>query len=102
MKNIKNLPAKYTAIKRSWMTSNIFENIMKLLEKLRRKCLLSVVNYSAHSKMNNLTNIVRIFATKLYRDFTTYGSRNISLPENPLPQILYAQSMRTNGKRDAY
>ena len=59
-KNIKKLPASYTANKKAWMSSSIFEDELrkwdKELSSKNRKILLLVDNCAAHPKLN-LTNI---------------------------------------------
>lgn len=64
-KNVKSLPVDYTANKKAWMTSTIFEEeIRKWNNKLRRsnrKILLVVDNCPAHPELPNLTNITLVF-----------------------------------------
>lgn len=64
-KNVKSLPVEYTANKKAWMTSTIFEEeIRKWDNKLRRsnrKILLLVDNCPAHPELPNLTNITLVF-----------------------------------------
>lgn len=64
-KNVKKLPVDYTANKKAWMTSEIFESEIrkwdKRLLKENRKILLLVDNCPAHSVVPNLTNIKLVF-----------------------------------------
>lgn len=61
MKNVKNLPVRYKANKRSWMTSIVFEEEIRRwdqhLQRKNRKILLLVDNCAAHPKLQNLTHI---------------------------------------------
>ena len=64
-KNVKSLPCQYTAQKKSWMDSQIFEDwIRKIDQKLRtdgRKIALIIDNCPAHPHVSDLTNIQLIF-----------------------------------------
>lgn len=63
-KNVKKLPVNYTANKKSWMTSVIFEEELRKWDKelasKKRKIILLVDNCTAHPKLN-LTNINLVF-----------------------------------------
>uniref|UniRef100_A0A1B6G5E8 HTH CENPB-type domain-containing protein n=1 Tax=Cuerna arida TaxID=1464854 RepID=A0A1B6G5E8_9HEMI len=63
-KNVKRLPVNYTANKKAWMTSKIFEDELRKwdneLASRNRKILLLVDNCAAHPKLN-LTNINLVF-----------------------------------------
>ena len=64
-KNVKRLPCQYTAQKKSWMDSQIFEDwVRKIDRKLRtdgRKIALIIDNCPAHPPVSDLTNIQLIF-----------------------------------------
>lgn len=64
-KNVKRLPVSYTANKRAWMTSEIFEKELRSwdiqLRAVKRKILLLVDNCAAHPHMFNLENIKLVF-----------------------------------------
>ncbi|XP_031336955.1 tigger transposable element-derived protein 4-like [Photinus pyralis] len=64
-KATKNLPVTYYSNKRAWITSEIFEKILRdwdtELEKRKRKILLLVDNCPAHPKVLNLKRIELIF-----------------------------------------
>lgn len=61
MKNVRNLPVRYKANNRSWMTSSLFEDELRRwdqqLQRKSRKILLLVDNCAAHPKLQNLSNI---------------------------------------------
>lgn len=61
MKNVKHLPVRYKANKRSWMTSILFEDELRRwdqeLQRRNKKILLLVDNCAAHPKLQNLSNI---------------------------------------------
>uniref|UniRef100_A0A1B6C4M0 HTH CENPB-type domain-containing protein n=1 Tax=Clastoptera arizonana TaxID=38151 RepID=A0A1B6C4M0_9HEMI len=63
-KNVKKLPVNYTANKKAWMTSAIFEDELRKwdmeLASKNRKILLLVDNCAAHPKLN-FTNINLLF-----------------------------------------
>ncbi|XP_023228548.1 tigger transposable element-derived protein 4-like [Centruroides sculpturatus] len=64
-KNIKTLPVNYKANKKSWMTSEIFEEEIRKWDKeligKRKKVLLLVDNCPAHPILENLKNIKLVF-----------------------------------------
>lgn len=64
-KNSKSLPVQYLANRKAWMTSDIFENWLRKLdrkfERESRKILLLVDNSPAHPKLKNLRAITLKF-----------------------------------------
>ena len=64
-KNVKQLPCRYRAQKKSWMTGVLFEEwVRKLDSSFRaqsRKVALLIDNCPAHPEIKNLTNINLIF-----------------------------------------
>ena len=64
-KNVKSLPCQYTAQKKSWMDSQIFEDwVRKIDRKLRtdgRKIALIIDNCPAHPHVSDFTDIQLIF-----------------------------------------
>ena len=72
-KNVKSLPCQYTAQKKSWMDSQIFEDwVRKIDQKLRtdgRKIALIIDNSPAHPHVSDLTNIQLIFLPQTLRRF---------------------------------
>jgi hypothetical protein len=64
-KNVKCLPVPYNANTKSWMTSDIFESLLRLWDRqLRlqnRKIPLLVDNCPAHPELDNLQNIKLVF-----------------------------------------
>ena len=64
-KNVKQLPCRYRAQKKSWMTGVLFEEwVRKLDSSFRaqsRKVTLLIDNCPAHPEIKNLTNIKLIF-----------------------------------------
>lgn len=64
-KNVKTLPVKYRANKKSWMTSSIFEEEIRNWDKelmgKRKKILLLIDNCPAHPSLSNLKNIKLVF-----------------------------------------
>ena len=64
-KNVKQLPCRYRAHKRSWMTRILFEEWVKNLDSSSRaqsrKVALLIDNCPAHREIKNLTNINLIF-----------------------------------------
>ncbi|XP_037783522.1 tigger transposable element-derived protein 6-like [Penaeus monodon] len=64
-KNIKHLPTQYTSQKKSWMSSEIFEEwVRKVDRKFRvdgRKIALIIDNCPAHPTLSNLTNVQLVF-----------------------------------------
>ncbi|XP_063595645.1 tigger transposable element-derived protein 4-like [Penaeus indicus] len=64
-KNIKHLPTQYISQKKSWMSSEIFEEwVRKVDRKFRvdgRKIALIIDNCPAHPTLSNLTNVQLVF-----------------------------------------
>ena len=64
-KNVKQLPCRYRAQKKSWMTGVLSEEwVRKLGSSFRaksRKVVLLIDNFPAHLEMKNLTNTILIF-----------------------------------------
>ena len=64
-KNVKQLPCRYRAHKKSWMTRILFEEWVKNLDSSSRaqsrKVALLIDNCPAHREIKNLTNINLIF-----------------------------------------
>lgn len=64
-KNVKKLPVEYLANKKAWMTSEIFENWLRKLDRKfvrdGRKILMLVDNCPAHPKVQNLKAITLKF-----------------------------------------
>ncbi|XP_037801949.1 tigger transposable element-derived protein 4-like [Penaeus monodon] len=64
-KNIKHLPTQYTSQNKSWMSSEIFEEwVRKVDRKFRvdgRKIALIIDNCPAHPTLSNLTNVQLVF-----------------------------------------
>lgn len=57
-RGVKSLPVDYKSNRRAWMTSAIFETMLRAWDrKLHRKILLLVDNCTAHPKIENLRNI---------------------------------------------
>ncbi|XP_054720508.1 tigger transposable element-derived protein 4-like [Uloborus diversus] len=60
-KNVKSLPVNYKSNKKSWMTSELFEEYVRKLDlsfhKKSREVLLFVDNCPAHPKLKNLKSI---------------------------------------------
>ena len=64
-KNVKKLPVEYLANKKAWMTSDIFEDWLRKLDKKfareGRKVLMLVDNCPAHPKTQNLKAVTLKF-----------------------------------------
>ena len=64
-KHIKNLPCKYKSRKKSWMDSQIFEELERKLDQIfrteGRKIALLVDNCPAHPSVSDLTNVQLVF-----------------------------------------
>ena len=64
-KNVKTLPVSYAFNKKAWMTSSIFEDWLRKLDRRfktqRRQVLMVVDNCPAHPKLNNLEAITLVF-----------------------------------------
>ena len=64
-KNVKQLPCRYRAQKKSWMSGVLFEEWVRKLDSSFRaqskKVALLIDNYPAHPETKNLTNIDLIF-----------------------------------------
>jgi len=64
-KNVKHLPCRYRAQKKSWMTGDLFEEWVRGLDTSfraqNRKIVLLIDNCPAHPEINNLTNINLVF-----------------------------------------
>lgn len=64
-KNVKSLPVDYKGNKKAWMTSEMFERILRdwdsSLKKEKRKILLLVDNCPAHPNVQNLSSIKLVF-----------------------------------------
>ena len=64
-KNVKQLPCRYWAQKKSWMTGVLFEDWVRKLDPFfraqSRKVALLIDNCPAHPEIKNLTNIKLIF-----------------------------------------
>jgi hypothetical protein len=64
-KNVKNLPVRYSANKKSWMTSSLFEAELRSwdreLQTRKRKIILLVDNCPSHPVLQNLENIKLVF-----------------------------------------
>lgn len=64
-KNVKTLPVDYEANKKAWMTSEIFEKVLRKWDsELRgnnKKIILFIDNCPAHPQIQNLTNIKLAF-----------------------------------------
>ena len=61
MKNVKNLPVDYTANKKAWMTSSIFENWLMKFVLQGRSVAMVVDNCPAHPHINGLRSIKLVF-----------------------------------------
>lgn len=64
-KHVKNLPVNYSANKKSWMTSELFETEMRRWDRelgiQKRRILLLVDNCPAHPVLSGLENIKLVF-----------------------------------------
>ncbi|XP_023721482.1 tigger transposable element-derived protein 4-like [Cryptotermes secundus] len=64
-KNVENLPVRYSANKKSWMTSSLFEAELRSwdreLQTRKRKIILLVDNCPAHPVLQNLEKIKLVF-----------------------------------------
>lgn len=64
-KNVKSLPVDYEANRKAWMTSDIFEKVLRKwdsqLRNNKKKIILFIDNCPAHPKIENLTNIKLAF-----------------------------------------
>ena len=64
-KNVKSLPVNYEANKKTWMTSSMFEQWIKDLDRSmtrqKRKILLFVDNCLAHPHIQNLKSVTLLF-----------------------------------------
>lgn len=64
-KNIKTLPTKYDANKKSWMTAVLFVNWLKDLDRkmrsLKRKVILFIDQCPAHPKVHDFPNLKVVF-----------------------------------------
>ena len=61
MKNVKNLPVDYTANKKAWMTSSIFENWLRKFVLQCRSVAMVVDNCPAHPHIDGLRSIKLVF-----------------------------------------
>lgn len=64
-KNVRSLPVTYSANRKAWMTSEIFQNELRkwdeVLHRENKKILLLIDSCSAHPELHNLTNIKLCF-----------------------------------------
>ena len=64
-RNVKQLPCRYRAQKKSWITGVLFEELVRKLDSpfrdQSRKVALLIDNFPAYPEIKNLTNINLIF-----------------------------------------
>ena len=68
LKHVKNLPCKYKSQKKSWIDSQIFEELVRKLDQTfrmeGRKIALLIDNCPAHPSVSNLTNVQLVFFSR--------------------------------------
>ena len=85
----KEIPIKYKAYSKAWMTAKIFEEMLRAwdvrLGQNGRRVLLCLDNFCAHSSDLQLDNIhlAGLPSTQHDSQFSTNGSRNYREPQVP-------------------
>ena len=79
-KGVRNLPCRYRAQRKSWMTAELFEEWVRELDRkfsaAKRKIALIIDNCTAHPHVEQLASIELIFLPPEYHfTYTTNGSR---------------------------
>ena len=74
LKNVKQLPCRYRAQKKSWMAEVLFEELVRKLDSSfqaqSRRVALLIDNYPAHPEIKNLTNINLISQRLFFKQLT--------------------------------
>lgn len=90
-----NLPVEYNAYKNDWMTSSLFKDWVRKLDRQmankKRKICLIVDNCLAHPNLDNLTNTELVFLPLNCHD-AALSSRHHSVPEGAVQKDGDAQS----------
>ena len=89
-KHVKSLPTEYDANKKAWMTSDIFKEWVKKLDKKmrkkQRKIALIIDNCPAHPKIPGLQAVDLVFLPPNTTSKTQPRDQGIVQSESPVPQ----------------
>ena len=103
-KNVKQLPCKYRAQEKSWMTGVLFEERVKKLDSSfraeSRKVALLIGNFPTHTEIKNLTNINLIFLPPNTTSVLQPVDQGVNTkPQSPLPKESRSSLYQSSGEQ---